>query len=251
MRREVRALLHILVGAAVLHISLFSELYLRYVRKGLRPYLIAGGVLLVAVGLVSAAVAARELLRPEQTADEPDAEAPDTHHGHGHGTPRTAWLLLLPVLAIYLLQPQALGAYTAQHSGNTTGRPAGAAGGFAPLPAAGDGGPITMRLADFDLRAGWDTSGSLKGRQVRLTGFATPAPDPGGWYLTRLAISCCAADALTSKVEIHGPDAPPEGAWVEVTGQWQPDGRADQDGAVPVLSAGQIRRIPEPGDPYE
>ncbi|MEV7028230.1 hypothetical protein AB0O00_39705, partial [Kitasatospora sp. NPDC093558] len=82
MRREVRALLHILVGAAVLHISLFSELYLRYVRKGLRPYLIASGTLLVAVGLIGAAVAARELLRPKH-----DADAPDAHHGHGHGTP--------------------------------------------------------------------------------------------------------------------------------------------------------------------
>ncbi|MFH8385687.1 TIGR03943 family putative permease subunit [Kitasatospora sp. NPDC018058] len=249
MRREVRALLHILVGAAVLHISLFSELYLRYVRKGLRPYLIASGALLVAVGLIGAALAARETLRPKQP--EQDADEPDAHHGHGHGTPRTAWLLLLPVLAIYLLQPQALGAYTAQHSAGTATRPAGASGGFSPLPTAGDGGPITMRLADFDLRAGWDTSGSLKGRQVRLTGFATPAPDAGGWYLTRLTISCCAADALTSKVEIHGADAPPKDTWVEVTGQCQPDGRAGQDGAVPVLAADQVRRIAEPGDPYE
>ncbi|MFI9359461.1 TIGR03943 family putative permease subunit [Kitasatospora sp. NPDC053057] len=246
MRREVRALLHILVGAAVLHISLFSELYLRYVRKGLRPYLIAGGVLLVAVGLIGAAVAARELLRPEH-----DADAPDAHHGHGHGTPRTAWLLLLPVLAIYLLQPQALGAYTAQHSNSTAVRPAGTAGGFAPLPATGAGDPITMRLADFDTRAVWDTSGSLKDRQVRLTGFATPGPDAGGWYLSRLTITCCAADAQTSKVEIRGAAAPPKGAWVEVTGRWQPDGRPGQDSAVPALAADQVRRITEPGDPYE
>ncbi|MFF2081282.1 TIGR03943 family putative permease subunit [Kitasatospora sp. NPDC058162] len=243
MRREVRALLHILVGATVLHISLFSELYLRYVRKGLRPYLIASGTLLVAVGLIGAAVAARELLRPKH-----DADTPDAHHGHGHGTPRTAWLLLLPVLAIYLLQPRALGAYTAQHSDSTAVKPAAAAGGFGPLPTTD---PIAMRLADFDARAVWDTTGSLKDRQVRLTGFATPAPDAGGWYLTRLTITCCAADAQTSKVEIHGADAPPKGAWVQVTGHWQPDGPSGQDSAVPVLAADQVHRIAEPGDPYE
>ncbi|MFJ2578018.1 TIGR03943 family putative permease subunit [Kitasatospora aureofaciens] len=244
MSREVRALLHILVGAAVLHISLFSELYLRYVRRGLRPYLIASGALLVVVGLVGAAVAVRELLRPTDDGHS----GHDAHHGHSHGTPRTAWLLLLPVLAIYLLQPQALGAYTAQHSDSTTVRPAAATGGFAPLPATG---PVPMRLADFDARAVWDTGGSLKGRQVVLTGFATPAAGAGGWYLTRLTITCCAADALTSKVEIRGGDAPPKGAWVEVTGHWQPDGRTGQDSAVPVLTADRVRGITEPGDPYE
>lgn len=239
MRREVRALLHVLLGAAVLHISLFSELYLRYVRKELRPYLIASGLLLVVVGLVGAAVAAQELLRPGRRTGAEDG------HDHGHGAPRTAWLLLLPVLAIYLLQPRALGAFTAQHSDSTAAKPADPAGGFGPLPA---NGPVVLRLADFDARAVWDTSGSLKGRQVRLTGFATPGPGGGSWYLTRLTITCCAADAQTSKVEVHDVDAPPEGTWVEVTGTWQPDG---QSGAVPALAADRVRRIAEPGDPYE
>ncbi|MET8628743.1 TIGR03943 family protein [Kitasatospora sp. NPDC004669] len=242
MRREVRAVLHILVGAAVLHISLFSELYLRYVRRGLRPYLIASGVLLVVVGLVGAGVAARELLRPGHRGDADDG------HGHGHGAPRTAWLLLLPVLAIYLLQPRALGAFTAQHSDNTAVKPAEAAGDFAPLPTTD---PVSMRLADFDSRALWDSSGSLKGHRIRLTGFATPGPGDGTWDLARLTISCCAADASSSKVVIHGTDAPPEGTWVEVTGEWQPDGQNGQDGAVPALTATLVRRIAEPENPYE
>ncbi|MFE5581626.1 TIGR03943 family putative permease subunit [Kitasatospora sp. NPDC056531] len=241
MRREVRALLHILVGAAVLHISLFSELYLRYVRKGLRPYLIASGVLLVAVGLVGAVSAARKLRRPGH-------DGHDDHHGHDHGAPRTAWLLLLPVLAIYLLQPRALGAFTVQHSDNTAVKPAEAAGGFAPLPTTD---PVSMRLADFDSRALWDSGGSLKGHRIRLTGFATPGPGDGTWDLARLTISCCAADASSSKVVIRGVDAPPEGTWVEVTGEWQPDGASGQDGAVPILTANQVRRIAEPENPYE
>ncbi|MFJ9843477.1 TIGR03943 family putative permease subunit [Kitasatospora sp. NPDC101155] len=250
VRREVRALLHILVGAAVLHISLFTELYLRYVRKGLRPYLIASGVLLVVVGLIGAVVAARELFRPGHRGDTDDGHGHERGHerGHEHGAPRTAWLLLLPVLAIYLLQPRALGAFTAQHSDNTAVKPAEAAGGFAPLPATD---PVGMRLADFDSRALWDSNGSLKGHRIRLTGFATPGPGDGSWDLARLTISCCAADASSSKVVIHGADAPPEGAWVEVTGEWQPDGASGQDGAVPTLTAALVRRIAEPENPYE
>ncbi len=108
-----------------------------------------------------------------------------------------------------------------------------------------------MRLADFDARAVWDTSAALKGHRVRLTGFATAKKD-GGWYLARLTISCCAADARTSKVEIRGSAAPAEGTWAQVTGVWQQPGDASgQDTAVPVLTVQQVKGTSEPSDPYE
>lgn len=232
MRREVQAVLQVLLGAAVLHLSLFSELYLRYVRKALQPYLVATGVLLVLIGLLGAATVVRDLLRGDVT------EA----HEHHHPGSRIAWLLTLPVLAIFLIAPDALGAYTAQRSDATTVKPA--TGGFPALPVSD---PLPLRLADFDARADWDTSAALKGRRVRLTGFATPK-NGGGWYLARLTISCCAADAQTSKVEIHGAEAPPQGAWVQVIGVWQPGG---PPGAVPVLAVSQLTGTSEPSDPYE
>ncbi|WP_405880666.1 hypothetical protein OG762_20015 [Streptomyces sp. NBC_01136] len=49
-------LLLVLSGVAVLRISLFSDLYLRYMQAGLRPYLIVSGVLLLAVGIAGAAL---------------------------------------------------------------------------------------------------------------------------------------------------------------------------------------------------
>ncbi|WP_280671140.1 MULTISPECIES: TIGR03943 family putative permease subunit [unclassified Kitasatospora] len=244
MRREVRAVLQVLLGAAVLHISLFSELYLRYVRKALRPYLVATGVLLVLIGLVSAVCVVRDLWRGGQHDD--DHGHAHAHHGHAHGGSRIAWLLTLPVLGIFLIAPDALGAYTAQRSVDTTVKPAGA-GGFPPLAATD---PLPLRLADFDALALWDSNASLKGRRVELTGFATPKKD-GGWYLARLTISCCAADAQTSKVEIRGVGAPPSGAWVRIVGIWQPDGPPGQGGALPVLAAQQLTGTSEPGDPYE
>lgn len=71
MRRYGPAVLLALVGAAILRVSLFSELYLRYVQAGLRPYLVVSGVALVLLA-VSAAVVARGAAVPET--DEGDGE---------------------------------------------------------------------------------------------------------------------------------------------------------------------------------
>ncbi|MFB7667446.1 TIGR03943 family protein [Kitasatospora sp. NPDC056138] len=269
VRREVQAILLVLLGTALLRISLFSDSYLRYVRAALQPYLVATGVVLVLLGVASAVATVRALRTspgggfgpgPAESSrpDHPDHQAaPDDHHGHDHhghshhGGPRIAWLLTLPVLAIVLVAPPALGSYTAQRSESTTVKPAGTEPTFPPLPA---GDPLSMTLASFDVRAVWDTAAPLRGRRVKLVGFATSRKG-GGWYLTRLTISCCAADALTSKVEIRGGAAttqvPPPGSWVEVVGVWQPDGQTAQDDTIPALTAAQVTRIPEPRDPYE
>ncbi len=284
MTREVRSLLLVLLGAAVLHISLFSDLYVRYVRRSLGPYLVVTGVILVALGVAGAVAAVRRLLAEDRAArlarEAADGVAahgrhrgsgplPDVRHdhdhdhhtgdagdagddgddGHGHGPRgmRMAWLLTLPVLAVFLIAPPALGSYSAARSANAVARPASAGTGFPPLPG---GSPLVLPLADFDVRAVWDTSGSLRGRQVRLTGFVTPRKG-GGWYVARLTISCCAADAQTYKVEVRGIAAPPADSWVEVTGVWTPDGQAGRPDAVPALTVTRLTRIPEPRDPYE
>ncbi|GAA1912503.1 TIGR03943 family putative permease subunit [Streptantibioticus ferralitis] len=244
MKREVQAVLLVLFGATVLRISLFSDDYLRYVRTTQRPYLIAAGAVLVLLGVVSAVVAMGALVRGDTSGGEHPAG--HDHRHSGHGGPRIAWLLTLPVLAVFLIAPPALGSYTAGRSDNAAPKPT-ADSGFPPL-AAGD--PLAMPLADFDSRAVWDKSHSLKGRRVKLTGFVTPEKG-GGWFVTRLYISCCAADAQTYKVEVRGTDAPPANAWVEVTGVWQPNGQAGRDDAVPALTAQRVTRIQQPRDPYE
>jgi uncharacterized repeat protein (TIGR03943 family) len=249
LRREVQAILLVLLGTALLRISLFSDSYLRYVRAALGPYLVASGGVLVLLGVASAVATVRALRAdPERT--HPEAHDHGHDHGHGHGGPRIAWLLTLPVLAIVLVAPPALGSYTAQRSESTTVKPAGTQPTFPPLPA---GDPLTMTLGSFDVRAVWDTAAPLRGRRVKLTGFVTAGKE-GGWYLTRLTISCCAADALASKVEIRGAAAdpvPPSGSWVEVVGTWLPDGKEAEPDTIPLLTAAQVTRIPEPKDPYE
>ncbi len=230
----------LLVGAAVLRISLFSALYLRYVQSGLRPYLIASGALLVLLGVAAGVRAAREVPDEDETQDPHE-------HGHTHTTgPRLAWLLALPAAALLLFPPPALGSYSADRE--DAQRAAQGIGTFPPLPS---GDPVDLSVAAFTSRAVYDSDRSLKGRTVRLTGFVTHGDD-GTWYITRLLVSCCAADATTSKVEVRGADAPATDTWVTATGIWHPKGRLGSSAAwPPLLDAKAVRRVEEPSNPYE
>lgn len=260
MRRYGPAVLLALTGAAVLRISLFSELYLRYVQEGLRPYLILSGAVLVLLAAVS--VCAR---RPRGEAPD-DGHDDDGHghdgngnghghdddgHGHSHGAagPRVAWLLTLPALALLLFPPPALGTYSAEREAAQR-----AAQGVGTFPALPSGDPVELTLAEFSSRAIYDSERSLKGRTVRLTGFVT-RDDDGTWYVTRLLVTCCAADATTSKIEVRGDaaaDAPDGGAWVTVTGTWHPEGTLGSEEAwPPVVDAERVRRVAQPANPYE
>ncbi|MER7924211.1 TIGR03943 family protein [Streptomyces sp. NPDC096057] len=265
MRRHGSAVLLLLVGAAILRISLFSELYLRYVQPALRPYLVVSGGLLTLLGLVAAVRGMRqrdgEEAEEEEAGEAGEEEGHDQAHGHGdghghgdahghtHGGPGIAWLLTLPALALLLFPPPALGSYSA--SREEAQRAAQGVGTFSALPA---GDPLDISVAQYSSRAIYDTGHSLKGRTLRMTGFVTHGSD-GTWYLTRLLVTCCAADATISKVEIRGDEvdgAPQTDSWVTVTGTWLPKGRLGTDGAwPPVLKATTVKQVKEPADPYD
>ncbi|GAA3794210.1 TIGR03943 family protein [Streptomyces coacervatus] len=239
MRRYGPAALLLLTGGAVLRITLFGDLYLRYVQPALRPYLIVSGAALMLLGLTTGLT----------TAAHHDGHGHGHGHGHGVGGPRVAWLLTLPALALLLFPPPALGSYSAGR--DAAQRAAQGVGAFPALPA---GNPVELTLGEFSSRAMYDSGRSLKGRTVRMTGFVTHGDD-GTWYLTRLQVSCCAADAGTGKVEIRGTaaDGPwPADTWLTVTGTWHPKGRLGTDAAwPPVLDATSAKQVKQPADPYE
>ncbi|MCG7204496.1 TIGR03943 family putative permease subunit [Streptomyces arenae] len=265
MRRYGGPVLLCLVGAAVLRITLLGDLYLRYVQAALRPYLIASGTGLILLGIATAIPRTRTRTPDEHGdevggahGDEPGGGRRDEHgaegghgggggHGrHAHG-PRVAWLLALPALALLLFPPPALGSYSAQREAAQR-----AAQGVGTFPALPSGDPVRLTLAEFSSRAIYDSGRSLTGRTVVMTGFVTDGASAGSWYLTRLTVTCCAADATTGKVEIRGADAPPADTWVTVTGTWHPKGRLGSDAAwPPVLDATALKTVRQPSDPYE
>ncbi|MGW4285460.1 TIGR03943 family putative permease subunit [Streptomyces sp. NPDC004673] len=240
MRRLAQTALLALIGAGLLHTALFTDLYLRYVKEGLRPVLIASGVVLLLLATVNACLDPRG-----RKPDEHDHQAHDHGHDHSHA-PKVAWLLALPALSLLLYAPPALGAYTAAHS---NGKPVATTPKerFPALPATS---PLPLTLTGFTQRVQQDPTLAIKGRQVQLTGFVTPAGSGGGWYLTRIIFTCCAADSQTVKIRVYGTDAPPADTWLAVTGTWHPAGRLGTRTAEAALDIHDTHPMAQPVNAY-
>ncbi|MFF8483736.1 TIGR03943 family putative permease subunit [Streptomyces antibioticus] len=239
MRRWVTAGLLALGGLGLLRTSLFTEEYLRYVKEGMRPLLVVSGVLLVLLGAAEAVAAWR--------GRGADRTGSGGGHDHDHsGVPRVAWLLVLPALSLLFYAPPALGSYTASREAPKAVAVV-AEDGFDPLPAAS---PLPITLTDFTQRVQQDTTRAIKGRTVLMTGFVTPAEGGDGWYLTRILLSCCAADAQSVKVRVYGPAAPEADTWVTVTGTWHADGALGTSSAAVALDATSVRKAARPSNGY-
>ncbi|MFF5012443.1 TIGR03943 family putative permease subunit [Streptomyces sp. NPDC001165] len=240
MKRLLQPLLLVLCGLGLLHVSLFTDLYLRYVKEGMRPLLIASGAVLLLLGLAGAL-----LDKQKEEADEDE----EGHGGHGHdhsGMPRIAWLLLLPALSLLFYAPPALGAYTASRQ---PPKAVPEESDFDPLPATS---PLPMTLSDFTSRVRQDRDDQdIKGRSILMTGFVTPGGPDGSWDLTRVVLNCCAADAQSVKVRIYGSPALSANTWVTVTGTWHPGGRLGTRSAPVALDARTVKEVPRPWNAYQ
>jgi uncharacterized repeat protein (TIGR03943 family) len=258
VNRETQGTVLFLLGAAVLRVSL-SDLYLRYVKAGLRPLLLAAGIMLIAAAAATLwyAVRAARAARRNRAARPVGAgrgagvgetgEAHGGESGHSHREPRVAWLLLLPVFALMLVVPPALGSYAANRTGTSLPRPPG----FPTLPA---GDPLKLSVLDYATRAVYDQGRSLGDRRIKITGFVTVGRR-GEPYLTRIAVNCCAADGLPVKVGLAG-EVPPglrADGWIEVVGTYTDRRTRDSvNGApIPFITVAQTQAVPTPADQYE
>jgi uncharacterized repeat protein (TIGR03943 family) len=230
VNRQAQAVVLLLFGGAILKASL-TDLYLRYVKEGLRPFLIAAGVALVATAIAT--------LWYELRAPKPD-------HVHHH-EPRVGWLLILPVLGLLLVAPPALGSFTAGQSGTVPVSDSD----YAPLP---EGDPAPISLLDYASRALYDEGRSLRGRRVRLTGFVTAGPD-GAAMLARIVVSCCAADGRPIKVGLTGGPVVdvPAGTWLQVTGVHSTKRGTDpvNEADIAYLEVTEWQPVTPPKQPYE
>ncbi|NUR49424.1 MAG: TIGR03943 family protein [Hamadaea sp.] len=237
MNRQAQAVIMLLLGGAVLKISL-GELYLRYVKEGLRPFLVLSGALLVAAAVMT-------LWHEYRTPEEPE----DHGHDHSHGGPAVGWLIIAPVLGLLLVAPPAMGAYAAGQSG--TALSTAAESDYPPLPP-GDVVPITV--LDYASRAVFDKGVSLGDRKVKLVGFLVTSTD-GKQVLGRMILSCCAADARPIKVAFagQGPTGMADDSWVEIVGTYTDQTMRDavNDEIIPYISVVSWRPVDPPKQQYE
>lgn len=250
----------ILFGGAVLRASL-TDLYLRYVKEDLRPFLIAASLLLIITGVMTLWYELRPAAAPDAGNESETAtpvspnsgESPRTatahgHDDHGHHGPRVAWLLLLPVVGLNLVAPPALGSYAAGQAG--TALTADQDYEYPPLP---DGDPVQTSVLDYAARALFDKGRSLGDRRVQLTGFIIPGPD-GEPILAQMIMSCCAADGRPVKVGMTGsaPAGLPADTWIEVTGRHTDRLGRDpvNDLEIPYVQVESWRQVQPPTNPY-
>ncbi|WP_326760304.1 TIGR03943 family protein [Streptomyces phaeochromogenes] len=299
MNRQAQAAVLFLTGGAILHAAL-TDLYLRYVKAGLQPLLVAAGMVLIATAIATvwyerqaarvsdgdaggvgsgdgrqaARTSAGDGPEPEQhheaaadtdtdTGSVVDAAAeapartadPDDHahahahvHAHVHHEPRISWLLVLPLLALILVAPPALGSYSAMRTGTALQKQPW---GFADLPA---GETIRLNLVDYAGRAAYDHGRSLDHRHIKIAGLLALDRD-GTPYLVRMALSCCAADAQPVKIGLTGriPPVLRPDSWLEVTGTYTAKRTKDpvNDGIIPFLDVTEVKPVKAPRDPYD
>ena len=229
----------VLLGGAVLRISI-GDLYLRYVKAGLRPFLIAAGALLV---LAAVMTLWQEYRNPHQEHDH-------DHGGKSHREPMVGWLIIAPVLGLLLVAPPAMGAFAAGQSG--TALSTAAESDFSPLPSGDD--VVALTMLDYASRAVFDKGRSLGDRKVRLTGFLVTGAD-GKPMLARMILSCCAADARPIKVGFagSGPTGLADDSWVEVEGTYSDQRTADDVNGevIPFIEVTAWRSIEPPKEQYE
>ncbi|MGW6292522.1 TIGR03943 family putative permease subunit [Streptomyces sp. NPDC055058] len=273
-----------LLGATVLHAGL-TDLHLRYVKSGLRPLLLLAGAVLIVTAAATLRYGCPGTRAGAQAATDPAPEhgepydrehgdrephdrephdgephdgergdrgsrdpEPRSSSGGGHREPRVSWLLALPLFALILVAPPALGSYTAVHTGTALQKPFG----FPDVP---DGrGPLRLGVGEYAARAVYDEGRHLRDRPLRITGFVTLGRD-GAPYLVRMTLNCCAADAQPVKIALTG-NVPPvlrPDSWLEITGTYTPRRTKDpvNDGPVPYVKVTASRPVPPPSEPYD
>jgi uncharacterized repeat protein (TIGR03943 family) len=236
---DLHGVVLLLAGGALLRIA-WTGSYTSYVKVGARPYLYLAGAVITVLALISLGQAIASRRRTYATGGD---------HGHPHhGRFDVAWLLVVPLAVLLLIAPKPAGAYEAGRAGSALPP---APSSYAALPA---GDPVALSVVDYVSRAVYDSGHTLTGRHLQLTGFLTAAPG-GGWFLTRMLVTCCAADAQPIKLGLTGPL--PAGvrtdAWLTVVGTYTTQTTKDTVNAatIPFLAVTSAHLVTQPADPYE
>ncbi|CAM4302331.1 TIGR03943 family protein [Nocardiopsis rhodophaea] len=253
MNRIAQGLVLVLLGAAALSSTVVSDLYLNYVQAYFRPFLAASGAVLVLLGVWVVVAEVRAAARTH--GDHGPIPSEDDAHDHCNA-PGVSWLLLAPVVAVFVIAPPALGSFTASQSSSPEPT--------APRADSDDSGryddalaetdpatPAKLELQEFVLRAWTDEEREMAGRPIELTGFVVPNEQGEGWYLARLQMACCAADAVVNRVLITNTEAPEKDSWWTVRGTWvEPEGEL-QSVRDHRFSVDTMTEVDNPPDPYE
>jgi putative membrane protein len=110
-----------------------------------------------------------------------------------------------------------------------------------------------VSIPDVVMRAAADSTNSLGGRMITVTGFTLRYPE--GTDLGRVVIVCCAADAQLARIHLSGPAAAeaagyPEDTWLQIEGTVVPGTSVAATNFIPTLAVSRVTRIDKPANTY-
>jgi uncharacterized repeat protein (TIGR03943 family) len=222
----------LLVGLSAV-VMVIKGTYLHFVKPSLLPWLLAAAAVLIALAVASIV---RDL-----------RHAPAEDHGHTH-RPWLVWLLLVPIALTTFVVPPPLGAQGTAPETLAATEPARRA--FPPLPG---GRAPTVPIPDVVMRAAADSTNSLDGRLITITGFTLRYPDSTD--LGRVVIVCCAADAQLARIHLSGAAVAeaagyPEDTWLQLEGTVVPGTSSISTNFIPTMAVSAVTRIDKPANTY-
>lgn len=251
-----QSLLLMLIGG-ILIVLYTSGRYLWYIKASSGLILLAGGIVLTATGTLGVAVTARnraQQLRAARDYPSTATDPVDVEHG---GRSAIGWILLAPVLVL-VITPPALGADSVARTSTV------ATVAQQPTPASEDAdtGAVSvdgshMTMIGFIRHNIYDPDESVRDDKVTITGFIAPAGRdfPDGYFIARLLITCCAADAQSVRIFVPGSAPYPPNTWVDAVVTAEPGTAATRakngDGYTPTATVHAITRTDQPAHPYE
>jgi len=222
----------LLVGLSAV-VMVIKGTYLHFVKPSLLPWLLAAAAVLIALAVASIVRDLRHALAED--------------HGHTH-RPWLVWLLLVPIALTTFVVPPPLGAQGTAPETLAATEPARRA--FPPLPG---GRAPTVPIPDVVMRAAADSTNSLDGRLITITGFTLRYPDSTD--LGRVVIVCCAADAQLARIHLSGAAVAeaagyPEDTWLQLEGTVVPGTSSISTNFIPTMAVSAVTRIDKPANTY-
>jgi uncharacterized repeat protein (TIGR03943 family) len=232
MSRGTQNTVVLLVGLSAV-VMVIKGTYLHFVKPSLLPWLLAAAAVLIALAVASIV---RDL-----------RHAPAEDHGHTH-RPWLVWLLLVPIALTTFVVPPPLGAQGTAPETLAATEPARRA--FPPLPG---GRAPTVPIPDVVMRAAADSTNSLDGRLITITGFTLRYPDSTD--MGRVVIVCCAADAQLARIHLSGAAVAeaagyPEDTWLQLEGTVVPGTSSISTNFIPTMAVSAVTRIDKPANTY-
>lgn len=237
MSRGTQNTVLLLIGMSIV-VMVAKGSYLYYVKPALLPWLIAAAVVLIGLAVVSVV---RDVRGGGDGGDDVD------HGGHRHRS-WLLWFMVLPIALMVFVVPPPLGAQGATPDTAAANQPARRA--FPPLPA---GSAPIVSIPDVVMRAAADSTDSLHGRLITVTGFTLKYP--GSTDLGRVVIVCCAADAQLARIHLSGPALArvaevPENTWLEMEGTIVAGTSTAATNYIPTLTVTSFKHVDKPANTY-